>query len=274
MFHLSKSHSAAQRISAATEFIGSFPPATEILIIGASRDAVDDFVRSLARSRPATFGLHRFSLTQLAARLALGSLATRDIVPGTAINAEAIAVRAAYEAQGNHELAYFAPVANFPGFARAVATTLSELRAAGVGADSLGHLGGSGPDNAALLDRFEQQMRVASVADRTLLLRTALEEVLAGVELTKNPMLFLDVPLHSSIEKEFVAGVVAASQRVLFTCPAGDLRTLQNLSQLGAAESGSALPDENSSLDRLGLYLFSETVPTAGKTDDAVVFFS
>jgi hypothetical protein len=35
------------------------PPATELLIIGASRDAVDDFVREMARSMQAAFGLHR-----------------------------------------------------------------------------------------------------------------------------------------------------------------------------------------------------------------------
>jgi hypothetical protein len=40
----------AIRIAAAVEFIRSFPPATELLIIGASRDAVGDFVRELARS--------------------------------------------------------------------------------------------------------------------------------------------------------------------------------------------------------------------------------
>jgi hypothetical protein len=44
MFHVLKSHSAAERLTAATEFVRSFPPATELLIIGASRDAVDDFV--------------------------------------------------------------------------------------------------------------------------------------------------------------------------------------------------------------------------------------
>src|SRR2546423_13812587 len=113
MLRVLKSHSAAERIAAATEFVRSFRLATEILVIGASRDAVDDFVRALARSVPATFGLHRFSLTQLAARLAMGRLAGTGIVPGTTIGAEAIAVRAAYEAQTRQELEYFAPVANF-----------------------------------------------------------------------------------------------------------------------------------------------------------------
>src|SRR5947209_8266050 len=197
MIRVLTSHSASERIAAATQFVYSFPPATELLIIGPTRDAVDDFVRELSRSRPATFGLYRFSLTQLAARLAVGELAARGIVPSTVIGAEAISVRTAYEAQTYNELQYFAPVASFPGFANATAATLGELRAAGVTPTSLEQMGESGPDSAALLERFEQQMRDASVADRTVLLRTALEEVEAGAELTKHPLLFLDVPVHS-----------------------------------------------------------------------------
>jgi len=135
-----KSHSAAERLSAATEFVRSFPSATELLIISASRAAVDDFVRELARSVQATFGLHRFSLTQLAARLAVGRLAGAGTVPGTVIGAEAIAVRAAYEARTRHELEYFAPVAKFPGFARATAATIGEPRAAGVATKNLKRL--------------------------------------------------------------------------------------------------------------------------------------
>jgi hypothetical protein len=183
---------------------------------------VDDFVRELARSAQATFGLHRFSFTQLAARLAVGRLAGAGIVPGTAIGAEAVAVRAAYEAQTRHELEYFAPVAKFPGFARATAATIGELRAASVATKNLKRLDESGPDNAALLERFEQEMKEVSVADRTVLFRTALVEVRAGAELAKHPLLLLDVPIHSAIEKEFVAALAAASQNVLITCLAGE----------------------------------------------------
>ena len=275
MIQVLTSHVASERIAAATEFVRSFSPPTELLIIGASRDAVDDFVRELARSVQATFGLHRFGLTQLAARLAVGRLAGADIVPGTAIGAEAVAVRAAYEAQIHHELPYFAPVAKFPGFARATASTIGELRAAGVAAKNLKGLDDSGPDNAALLERFDQEMKGVSVADRTILFRTALEEVLAGAELARHPLLFLDVAVHSAIEKEFVATLAAASQNVLISCPAGDLRTLQNLKGLwGAKESRPRQAPQGSSLARLGFYLFSEAVPPEGKADDEVVFFS
>jgi RecB family exonuclease len=275
MLRVLKSHSAAERIAVANEFVRSFPPATELLIIGASRDTVDDFVRELTRSVQATFGLHRFSFTQLAARLAVARLAGAGIVPSTAIGAEAIAVRAAYEAQTHDELEYFAPVAKFPGFARAAAATIGELRAAGVAAKNVNGLDESGPDNAALLERFEQEMKEVSVADRTILCRAALEEVRAGAELAKHPLLFLDVPVHSAIEKELVAALAAASQNVLITCMAGDLRTLQHLKGLSSAKERRPTPaPQGSSLARLGFYLFSEAVPPEGKADDEVVFFS
>src|SRR5437870_7877994 len=45
-------------------------PAAEAVIIGASRGAADDLARRVARQAGATFGLTRFSLTELAARAA------------------------------------------------------------------------------------------------------------------------------------------------------------------------------------------------------------
>jgi ATP-dependent helicase/nuclease subunit B len=267
------SYSAHERISAAAEFVRSFPPATELVIIGAGRDAVDDFVREL-RPSPASFGLHRFSLTQLATQLARNRLAMRGVVPGTAVGAQAVAVRATYEARARQRLRYFSPVAGFPGFARAATETLAELRAAGIAAHALERLGESGPDNATLLESFEQQMKEASVADRTVVLRTALEELQSGGDLVRHPLLFLDVPIHSPVEREFVTSLAAISQQVLVTCPAADLGTLRNLDGMGTKDSGARAPSADSSLERLGLYLFSEAVPPPGEVDDGVVFFS
>jgi hypothetical protein len=102
-------------VAAAAEFIRSFPAATELVLVGSSREAVDDLVRGLARTSGATFGLHRFSLTQFAARLAIGKLAAAGVAPSSAVGAEALAVRAAYEAAMRNELPYFAPVTKFPG---------------------------------------------------------------------------------------------------------------------------------------------------------------
>ncbi len=56
MLRVLQSPSAAERISAAVEFIRSFPPATEMLLVGSSRESVDDLVRGFAGSAGATFG--------------------------------------------------------------------------------------------------------------------------------------------------------------------------------------------------------------------------
>ena len=68
-------------MAAAAEFINSHPAGTEILLVGATREAVDDFVRGLSAEVGATFGLHRFTLKQLAARFAEPVLAAEGIAP-------------------------------------------------------------------------------------------------------------------------------------------------------------------------------------------------
>ena len=173
-------------------------------------------------------------------RLAIGKLAGAGLVPSSAVGAEALAVRAAYEAAMRNELPYFAPVTKFPGFARATAATINELRAAGVAAEKLRALEESGPDHAALLGRYEEQMEEISVADRTILLQAALEEVSAGADFAKHPLLLLDVPIHSAIERAFLVALATTAKEVLFTCPAGDLRTLDNLKTIPSVQDKSA----------------------------------
>src|SRR6202007_2502646 len=98
MSHVFCSPSAVERITAAEKFVSSFRSSTELLIIGSSREAADDFVRNIASSSEATFGLHRFSLTQLSSRLATPRLAAQGIVPNSLVGAEALAARSAYDA--------------------------------------------------------------------------------------------------------------------------------------------------------------------------------
>jgi ATP-dependent helicase/nuclease subunit B len=275
MLRVLKSHSAADRVAAATEFVHSFPPATELVLIGASRDAMDDFVRSFAASVPATFGLHRFSLTQFAARLATARLAGSGIAPNSAVGAEALAARTAYEALTRGDLKYFEPIATFPGFARAVSTTILDLRTASVPSEKLKNVEDPGHDNAVLLEDFFQQLRETSLADRAALFQAALEEVRGGTEFAKHPLLFLDVPVHSRLERAFLVGLAALSGELLLTCPAGDLRTLENLKSIPGVQEIPCVPEQGtSSLTRLRSHLFTESVPPEGKTDNDVIFFS
>ena len=116
-----QSSSAAERLGAASAFVERFSTATEVLIVGASRDAADDLARRVTAARRATFGLHRASLTQLAVRFAAEEMARLGVAPATALGAEAVTARVSFEALREQALAYFAPVARFPGFARALA---------------------------------------------------------------------------------------------------------------------------------------------------------
>ena len=98
MVRIVTSTSAAARLEAARAFLAERPPATEVVIVGASRGAADDLARAVALQSGATFGITRFSLTELAARAAAERLADGRRVPGTQAGAEAIAARAVFDA--------------------------------------------------------------------------------------------------------------------------------------------------------------------------------
>src|SRR5512144_3363304 len=92
-----RSTSAQLRLREAKAFLDSLDPATEVLVVSAARGAADDFARNLALERGATVGLHRFSLGQLAAKIAAQPLAVHGIGPSSALGVEAVAARATFE---------------------------------------------------------------------------------------------------------------------------------------------------------------------------------
>src|SRR5947199_1540183 len=163
MLETFQSSSAAARLRAAGAFVERFPAATEALIVGASRDAADDLARRVTAARGATFGLHRASLTQLAVRFAAEEMARLGVAPATALGAEAVAARVSFEALRERALADFAPVARFPGFARALAASLGELRLGHVAPGALETLDGPARDVAELARRFKGQLDEAKV---------------------------------------------------------------------------------------------------------------
>src|SRR5688572_1133913 len=203
-----QSGSARIRLRQAHQFVSQFSSGTEVLLLGASRGAVDDLARAIAMEKGATFGLHRLSFTQLAARLAASGLAAGGQAPASALGYEAVAARAAFEATKDEALDYFSPVSNTPGFPKALARTLQELRLAGVAAGSLGGLLRSGPDLADLLDRVETLMADAGASDRASLFATATRALAPHpfplTPFSSLPVLLLDVPFDSDAEAEFL----------------------------------------------------------------------
>ena len=283
MLQTSQSSSAAERLGAAGVFLERFPPATEVLIVGASRDAADDLARRVTLARGATFGLHRASLTQLAVRFAAAEMARLGVAPATALGAEAVAARVSFEALRERALAYFAPVARFPGFARALAATLSELRLGRVAPGALETLDGPARDVAELARRFEEQLEGAKVADRAALLAIATHAAEGGALdlLRRMPMILLDVSIASPAELDFVEALTAMSPATLVTIPAGDDATLDAVRGLAARDrrdepgDGAVRHDaDESDLTRARDFLFSAATPPPGEARGDVLFFS
>ncbi len=294
MMHVILSASAAVRLDAVRRFVLDAPPASEIVLVSATRGAADDCARQIAAMRGATFGLYRFSLTQLAARLAAPLLAADRLTPATALGIEAVAARAVYDTT----LGYFNPVSDAPGFPRALARTLEELALAGVRAPALrsvgdrasgdhvgsGDHGGSGlktrPSNsgdaagdlAELLAHFEEQFETVSTVDRAAFLRTASRAAADPASAFGScRIVLLDVPVSNAGEAAFVRELVKRAPDAIATVPDGDASTLAALRSLGQVDRRDAGVD---GLDRVRRYLFTPDTPPAGDPLDAVELFS
>ena len=138
----------------------------EVLLLAPSRGAADDLLRRLAETGDGLLGVHAMSFRQWALQTAALDLAARDLQPITPLGTEAIAARAARLAKADGELERLAPVAGMPGFARSLAATIDELRAAGVPPSSL--TGDDGTrDLGRLLKRFAGEMERFGLADRS-----------------------------------------------------------------------------------------------------------
>jgi ATP-dependent helicase/nuclease subunit B len=274
-----ESAGAEERLNAARAFLASFAEATELLVIGASREAADDLCRDLTRTRGTTFGLHRFTLGQYASRVAGPSLAEQGLALCTPLGAEAVAARAAFEAKRRNTLSYLEPVVGCPGLPRALASTLNELRQAQVPSSSLRRLPLPGPDLATLLDEYERQLKGAQAADRATLLLMAASAIKSdpAATLATLPILLLDVRIATPAEHAILDALAASSPSVLITLPVGDRATQRYLESRGAGRitsDAAAVTGGASSLARLRENLFAESAVPDGDADGEVEFFS
>jgi CRISPR/Cas system-associated exonuclease Cas4 (RecB family) len=286
-FRFLESASARVRLAAAAEFVRSHPAGTEILIVGATRDAVDDFVRAAA-GEGATFGLHRFSFWQLVSTLAAVEIATERLAPATPLAAQSVAARAAFEARERGLIPRLEDVSRFPGFPAALAATLEELRLEGVGSRDLRAGGAAFADLAALADRFETEIEQARIADRAKLLKLATWAWRRPqhASLRAAPLLLLDLPVSASLAAELLRVMGDSAPAALATVPAGDVRTRRALERMGAkavpaaGEEADAGPGDApagapvDALQRLRRWLFQEETPPPSGEDDSVRFFS
>ena len=260
--------SAAARLDAArAKLAGMSPP---IVVIAATRAAADEFAFSLAAAAGATFGVTRASLAEIVVGVAIPALSRQGLTPSAPLSDEAVAARVADDLMRGEELKYFAPVAEMPGFPRALSRTLGELRMAGVAPSQLsGH--DANRDLSGLLERAIDERKKSGAVDYATMLSTATKELSEHPEkVAGKTVLLLDVAINSDVEAAFVHAVIEQAGSVIATVPAGDSVTLSHLRLAPAAPAASAAPD---ALARLQRFLFADDVPPGGM-DDSVELFS
>ena len=218
-----------RRIRRARVWLESRVLAEEVLIIGASLDAANELVRKVAEEKGAAFGWHRLTLPQLAAAIAAPVFAERKVVPLSRMGAEAIVARVVHRLKVERGLGRYQAVGHTPGFARAIAAVIAELRLARPTCAAISKVA---PDLLRLTEAYEAALAEAGLIDWPGVLALATEAASGRVgahRLISLAMLLLDVPITSEAELAFVDVLAAAAPDTLATVPAADQPTLSRI---------------------------------------------
>ncbi|MGH7897499.1 MAG: PD-(D/E)XK nuclease family protein [Candidatus Binatia bacterium] len=265
---------AHERIDAARNWLDTRSASEQLLVVAATKEAASELVRAHALRSPAaaTFGWYRATLERVAAELAADVLAEKNLVPVTAFAAVGVVTRVVQRLRASGELGRYEPIAHTPGFPRAVAATLDELRRGGLEPEALRAIA---PELAILMARYAGALRDAGLVDRAAVFRLAVERVRSGADHAwlGVPTLFLDVEISSRAEAELVAAITERAPEALATVPSGDERTAARLASAGFASDTAAAAACDGRLRRLQARLFealgSHAVETLG--DDVVI---
>ena len=292
------SSSAGARLAAAGRRLREcLETGDELLLLAPSRGAADDLLRRLALRRPedtpahpvpaaggGLLGVHAMSFGQWTLQAAALDLAARGLRPITPLGTEAIAARAARLAAADGELERLSPVAGMPGFARSLAATIGELRAAGVPPSALGapapppasvydsgpHTGCAGVpagirespsafmdndgtrDLGRLLERFAAEMERFGLADRPAVLRLAAEALAEGRAVVPPRSIWLDLPVRNRAQADVLEALAARSREVVATVAAGDVESLEWLTSVLGDEAVTGVGQETDGQDADG----------------------
>ncbi len=265
--------SGTERIRFARDWLPAGPG--EVLILSPTRSAADDLARDAARGREGLLGAHRFSTSQLANSLAARALATEGLVPLSPLGLDALVARCVHLLAGR--LRYFGPIAALPGFPRAAAATLTELRMNEVSAARLRDGSDRCEDLADLLVELEAQLEAWSLADFPRRIDSACR-VLEGDEVPWRDfsLLLLDLTAETEKERRLLRLLIGRSAAVLATAHARDEEAVRDLSRTLGAEALDLTAGEEptTGLDRLRAYLFRELGAPSGGADETFEFFS
>ncbi len=269
---------AEERLRAARAWLATRRPGAETLIVAGGSDAANEQAALDALSRGSVFGLYRLTLPKLAAMLAAEALALEQLAPVAGLGSEAVAARALFALAGSPEIANFEEVSRTPGFARALARTLLELRQWCVTPEALSSLDPLGRALAALLQRFEVELRAVGLAGHREIFEAATQAARRDPPpaMVAIPTLLLDLKPVGAVERDFVRVLAERAPRVLATMVEGDLEAGSALAE--ALDAGRIVTASGTSGDgalaRLQKYLFADITPAPFPPDDSLVLFS
>ena len=263
----------ALRLGEALAFVSAHVPAHGVTIVGATREAADELARAVARAHPSTIGVSRFSLTQLAVRVAGPALAAQGVAPSSPLAFEAVAARAAFDLAQDQVLGALTAASSTPGFPRAVARTGADLRAARVSPQRVEQLQDPEAQGLARLHaRMAAELSAAGAVDRDGLLSAAAVAV-PGEAWLRAPLVLLDVALESEGERAFVGALLAAASTAMATCHLFDEPSALGFEKLGGSRRRLREP-MHSDVEHLRAQLFSKTPARVRESDGSVERFS
>lgn len=277
MPRLVRAYAAQVRLQAALNaLIDAVEQHGEALFITRSQRAADDALRLAEFPQSGLLGIHRRTLTGLAADLSALPLAKRSMTRVSAVGARALVARSVSTVRQQAPLSYFEPVAGTPGFAVSLNRTLAALRLAGVGAEQLRGLGDKGLDLARLMKAYALQLQTYQLADRAAVLEVATEVARSGQHpLLGHPLVLLDDAPGNPLERALLEALCSQAPSIFAATHRKDERSQQHLqSVINEAAADLPEPDPQSSLQRAQAFVFEPEAPQPQPLDSTVVFFS
>lgn len=265
---------SADRLEKAAEQFRALARQSDALVLGENRGAAADFVREASESAGGFLGVHCLTLRRAASLLA-SEASGGGPAPLSRLGVEAVAARCVASCRLEGSLEYFSRVADTPGFARALASTLTELRLEGVRPEVVEAAGPPGRDLARLLERYERELQEQGLADAATAYSLAREAVEGGHRLAGLALVLLDLSVTSQAADALLDALVRRAPAVIATEPAGDeesIRALETILGVTAERiDGAAGPP---ALRRIQQYLFQYDIPPGEEPDASFGFFS
>ena len=263
----------ATRLQIARDWLEAYPSDTEVVVLAQSAEAANDSQLRAASERGAWFGIRRYTLNGLAARLAQSALAESGKASVSRLSFIAVVARAIHSLQSKAKLTYFAPVATRPGFPVAVARTLEELRMNAVELEAVRRLARGGSDLATIAHAVEHELDESKLADRATIFRAAIDSIRSAEnsEPLGIPLLLLDLPVRTRLGVELIREIAHRSPDVLATVPLGDERVALALEDaLGCKQEVRGALGPANSLSSAKQHLFSESKPPLSALDESL----